>query len=148
MKLSLGGQFTWSAPKNKIFFAFSFASYLFFLLGRPFDFIFLPPLLTQVFFWDLLPTSLPLTNPSTSLMLPTPPPPLVLHSPSSLATLAFGFTCELGIGFSFKTFWDWTTWAWGARSCRNLTSNLRSTLKSVKLQEFHQPLQGKLLLFF
>jgi hypothetical protein len=29
-----------------------------------------------------------------------------------------------------------------------LTSNLRSTLKSVKLQEFHQPLQGKLLLFF
>jgi hypothetical protein len=31
---------------------------------------------------------------------------------------------------------------------KNMTRNLRRTLKSVKLQEFHQPLQGKLLLIF
>jgi hypothetical protein len=96
MKLSLEGQFTWSV---QFFLFLTFYSQLCFSFEPPFLFYFFPLLLTQVLFWDLLPTYLPTTlpgtDPSTSFMLLTPPPPLVLHSPPSPTTLTFGFRIYL-----------------------------------------------------
>jgi hypothetical protein len=67
VKLSHEGQFTCSV-QFFLFLTFFFSTF-FFLFEPPFLFSFLPPLLTQVFFWDLLPTYLPTYLPP--FLLPT-----------------------------------------------------------------------------
>jgi hypothetical protein len=146
-----------------LFFLFFFPQTFFPSFWASFLILFFPPLLIQAFFEDLLCTYIPpfLLPPFLlpPILLPTHLPPscywpllphqfCIHHHCQQLQHLGLGFTCELKIRFSLGTFWDWSTWARGMRSLRNVTNNLKNTLKIVKLQEFHQPLQGKFLLIW